>query len=244
MHVQRALERLGYNHNEIKVYITVLKMGEGTVAEIARKAQLPRSTTHLVVIDLQKKGLVNLCLKRKHPVWLAESPSRLLHDLHEKEESLRRLLPELQALRHEAKHKPVVKYFHGASKVTLILEEVLLTQYPIKMLGSVSEMAHFFGAEATEDFMYKLFDRPVPVQLLTSASALAADLKQKSESGQNRVRIYNDERLDKVVYIIFHTHVAIILLSAQETIGFIFEDEGLAEASTFFFSHTWDEVGG
>ena len=58
MHIQRALEQLGYPHNEIIAYLSLLKMGEATVSELARKTQLPRSTTQLVMNELQKKGLV------------------------------------------------------------------------------------------------------------------------------------------------------------------------------------------
>ena len=152
MQIQRALEQLGYPRNEISVYVALLKMGEGTMAEITRNVELPRSTTQLVIEELQKKGLVSRCPKRQHMVWLAESPTRFLSDLHEKETVLRKLLPELQSIRHETKDRPVFKYYTGRISIAQMLEEILLTKYTLQVIGSIPEMSKYLGDELVTDF--------------------------------------------------------------------------------------------
>jgi HTH-type transcriptional regulator, sugar sensing transcriptional regulator len=240
--IQRALEKLGYQHNEMVVYLAALRLGEATVAEIARKVEMPRSTTQLVILDLQKKGLMNRCMKRQHPVWLAESPSHFLMELHEKEALVKSVLPSLQALRHETKSRPLLKYYNGVSRIDLIFKEVLLTNYPVQVLGSVPYMLQYLGQDQVEDFFRQLFKQPIPVQVLTADAPLIQELKAASTSGQSRIRVYDDERLHKVVYILFGTQVAVILLGAQELLGVIFEDEGLAESSALFFERLWEDA--
>src|SRR3989344_2662036 len=210
MQIQRALEQLGYPHNEIKVYLALLQLGEGTVSDMSRAADLPRSTTQLVVEELQKKGLLSHCVKPQGSVWLAESPSRFLTNLHEKEMLLHKLLPELQAIKHESKLKPLFRYFTGLTNVQHIFEEVLNSKYPVQIMGSVLHMSQC--------------------------------LDDTIRGTQHRIRVYEDERLHRVVYILFNNHVALILLSPKESIGIIFEDSGLAECSTLFFRRLWDDA--
>jgi len=242
MQIQRALEQLGYPHNEIKVYLALLQLGEGTVSDMSRAADLPRSTTQLVVEELQKKGLLSHCVKPQGSVWLAESPSRFLTNLHEKEVLLHKLLPELQALKHETKLKPLFRYFTGLSNVQHIFEEVLTSKYPIQIMGSVLHMSQCLDDTIVEDFLQGLFSRGVATQLLTSDSDLVSVLKDTVRGTQHRIRVYEDERLHRVVYILFNNHVALILLSPKESIGIIFEDSGLAECSTLFFRRLWDDA--
>ena len=241
MQIQRVLERLGYNHNEVTVYLAMMQLGDTTVTEIARKTQLPRSTAQLAANALQVKGLATLSPRRNHPVWSAENPSKFLLDLREKEALLKRLLPEMLALRHAAKKKSILKLFNGFDKIKGIFEAVLQSSYPIFVLGSVEHMSHYLGQEEIEDFFEKLFSRTVPVQLLSTSSEFVLKLKKQSESGQNRVRLFTDEHLTQVTYIFFDTHVAIILLSAQESTGIIFEDTGMVESTKTFFQRLWDD---
>lgn len=242
MHIQRALEQLGYPHNEIVTYLALLKMGEATVSEIARKTQLPRSTAQLVVTELQKKGLASLCIKRTHPVWLAESPSHFLANIHQNELIIKQILPELQALRHLTDRKALLKYYNGSASIEHIFEEVLASHYPIQILGSVAHMSMYLGKEMVENFISKLFSSPVPVRLLSSSSDFVDEIKKNNHSAQSRVSVYPDERLTRVVYILFNQKVALILLSTQESVGVIFDNSGLYDSSEVFFKRLWEDA--
>lgn len=242
MQIQRALEQLGYPHNEIKAYLALLKLGEGTVADISRTTDLPRSTTQLVIEELQKKGLVTHCAKQTHSVWLAESPSRFLNELHSKEALIHKLLPELQSLRHEAKLKPLFKYFTGASSVLNIFDEVLQSKYPIQMTGSVSHMQQYLDEDRVETFFRQLFSRRAMTELLTTDSDFVHVLRDLIKDTPHKIRTFNDERLNRVVYILFDNHVALILLSPHESIGIIFENAGLADSQSLIFKHLWDDA--
>jgi len=241
MQIQRALEQLGYPRNEISVYVALLQMGEGTVAEITRKVELPRSTTQLVIEELQKKGLVSRCPKRQHVVWLAESPTRFLTDIHEKESVLRKLLPELQSIRREAKEKPVLKYYSGRASIAKMFEEILLTKYPVQVIGSIPEMSRYLGEELVTDFFVRLFACPGQIKCITSPSPLVDKLKAECSSGHNKIVVSDDEGIKHAVYVIFDSNVCNILLGAQESVGVMFENPGMAESSKLFFESLWKD---
>lgn len=242
MHIQRALEQLGYPHNEITVYLALLKMGEGTITDIGREAGLPRTTTQLVVSDLQKKGLVSLCQKRQHQLYLAENPSRFLSELHAKEALMKKLLPDLQAIQHETKNKPVLKYYNGRANVLSLIDLVKQNQYPLKIIGSVEEMSKQLGDEAVEEFFNDIFSTNVPIQLISNNSEFIERLRVQGAAGRGRIRISEDEKLQHIVYFVFNSQVAIILLNSVGLVGVLFDDVGMAESSTLFFERVWNSL--
>ncbi len=242
MHIQRALEQLGYPHNEITVYLSMLKMGEGTISDIARESDMPRSTTQLVVSDLQKKGLVSLCQKRQHQVWIAENPSRFLTELHEKEALMKKLLPDLQAIQHESKNRPVLKYYNGRSNISLLFDHIKQSLYPIKIIGSVDELSKHLSYDIVQEFLKDIFGKTVPVQLISNDSDFVQQLRTLGASGRGRLRVCTDEHLLKVTYIVFDSEVVIILLNPVESIAIHFYDEGMALSTNMFFDRVWEDL--
>ncbi|MEK7461573.1 MAG: helix-turn-helix domain-containing protein [Patescibacteria group bacterium] len=102
MHIQRAIEQLGFKPNEAKVYLAALNLGECTVSDIAIKVKLPRTSIQSIVDKLHKNGLMNFYIKRRYHYWMAENPEKFLIKLKESEASIRAVLPELSAMRHDA----------------------------------------------------------------------------------------------------------------------------------------------
>jgi sugar-specific transcriptional regulator TrmB len=239
--IEQALERLGHSHKEIQIYLTLLQMGEGTVSEIARQTKLPRSTTQLVVTELQKKGLISLGFKREHQVWVAENPTRFLTALHDKEVMVRKLLPELQQIRRQSKKKPLLKYFNGKSTVRHILDEIVLSKQHIYAFGCVSYLAEYLGEFTVEEFFQTIFERPIPTELLSCGSDFLTQLKGKNQFSRSGIKTYNDERLEQVFYFLFDNKVALLLLNHQETIAITIDDETLFASWLLFFKMLWEK---
>jgi sugar-specific transcriptional regulator TrmB len=57
INIQKKLKELGFNDNETKVYLSITKLGESSSANIAKKADLPRTTTISILEKLHKKIL-------------------------------------------------------------------------------------------------------------------------------------------------------------------------------------------
>ncbi|MBI3251348.1 MAG: TrmB family transcriptional regulator, partial [Candidatus Andersenbacteria bacterium] len=54
----QALKHLGLKDKEAAVYLAALQLGPSPVQNIARRANVVRATTYVILEDLQKKGLV------------------------------------------------------------------------------------------------------------------------------------------------------------------------------------------
>ena len=61
--IKENLKELGFNSNEVKVYIALTQLGEGTAALVAKKADLPRTT---VISLLERLGSQNYITTHIH----------------------------------------------------------------------------------------------------------------------------------------------------------------------------------
>ena len=118
------LEKLGLSEKEAKVYLASLELGAETVQNIARKAQVNRATTYVILESLAKKGLATTFDKGKKTFFTAESPEQLDLLLRKVEEDaalkraeLEKSLPELKAIFNLAGNKPKIKFYEGKTGI-------------------------------------------------------------------------------------------------------------------------------
>lgn len=114
------------------VYLAALELGIAPVAELAKKAGIPRSTCYLVLDDLNKRGLISQTSRGKKTLIVAESPEKLLVYLQQqikkfsdRKKTLQTTLPQLQALYNQHSHKPTVRFYEALEGVKTALEETL-----------------------------------------------------------------------------------------------------------------------
>ncbi len=118
--ISENLQSLGLQPNETKVYLAILELGQGTVSEISKSAQLNRTTGYDVLERLALYGLINrTTVGSKKQRYVAEPPSRLRRYLENKKNQAERrltdiseVLPDLQNL-YKKENKPVIKFFEG-----------------------------------------------------------------------------------------------------------------------------------
>jgi sugar-specific transcriptional regulator TrmB len=123
------------NSQETSVYTAALELGTDTVAHIADKANLPRSTTYLIIEELIKKGLLSTTKVNKKPLISAESPRKLIdlvqtnqNILNQTLTNLNSILPTLEAINNNRSDKPTIAFYSGFEGIKTILEYSLETK--------------------------------------------------------------------------------------------------------------------
>jgi len=117
---EKLLEEIGLTKGEIKVYLTLLKIGETTTGKIIEEAEISSGKIYEILDKLIKKGLVSYNVKEKTRHFNAASPRRILDylyekekDLKEKEEEFVKELPILMDMQKSKKKKYETKLFKG-----------------------------------------------------------------------------------------------------------------------------------
>ena len=153
MNIQSTLKKFGLTEDEATVYTALLKIIEAPVYTIAREAGLPRTTTYTVLDALAQQGLVLRLKKNNILHYTAESPKQLERLMEEKNELVKSLVPELQALIDTSPFQPGLKIYEGLSGVKTVREDILETLRKEKNKELLS---------IANDTLYKILPRYFP----------------------------------------------------------------------------------
>lgn len=80
--IKDNLKELGFNSNEIKVYIAVTQLGEATAAQVAKKSDLPRTTAISLLARLKEQHYITDHIYKGVTYYWVESP-RVLSQVFE-----------------------------------------------------------------------------------------------------------------------------------------------------------------
>jgi len=129
---EQLLEEIGLTKGEIKVYLTLLKLGETTTGKIIEEAQISSGKIYEILEKLIKKGLASYTTKEKTKYFIGASPNRILDYLHEKEkdlkekeEELTKELPSLLSIEKAGKKEYETNLFKGFKGIQTAIFEAL-----------------------------------------------------------------------------------------------------------------------
>lgn len=148
--METVLENLGLTKNEAKIYLIILKLGSTNAAQIIANSGLHRGMVYDTLEKLIGQGLVCKIVTKKHRIFEAANPQKLLTllkskkerylTLHNtKEEQLHAILPTLSNLSDNT--SPVtVKFLKGQEGMLTVLAEII-QQRPrtVLVIGAGSE---------------------------------------------------------------------------------------------------------
>jgi len=127
------LLKLGFSEGEAKTYMAALELGETSVARIAEKAKLERTTVYGFLEGLKKRGLVAISKRGNKTVYRAENPKKLRGEIDEKWKLVETLLPELLSITNAIGQKPTVRFFDTKEGIIDIYRETL--EYPNQIIN-------------------------------------------------------------------------------------------------------------
>lgn len=129
---EQLLEEIGLTKGEIKVYLTLLKLGETTTGKIIEEAQISSGKIYEILEKLIKKGLASYTIKEKTKYFSAASPNRILDYLYEKEKNLKekeqellKELPSLLSIKKAGKKEYETNLFKGFKGIQTAIFEAL-----------------------------------------------------------------------------------------------------------------------
>lgn len=239
MRLQQVIERLGYGKNEAKVYLALLSLGEALVSDIATKCKMPRSSVQSFLEKLHEDGLANFYERRRYTYWVAENPAHLLALLREREDELRAVMPQLEAMRHGEGGKPRVKVFEGVEEIRLIYDDMLLTRQHICGIIPWEDWVRLLGRGFMEDFIEKRVRQYLRIRLLTPRSVLTARLRERDSKELRETKYLPENESIGTTTLIYGSKVAIVSLNKKLPTAVVIEDAEVRDTLNVFFDCLW-----
>ncbi|MBW3004153.1 helix-turn-helix domain-containing protein [Candidatus Woesearchaeota archaeon] len=235
MSKESILKDLGLSDKEIKVYLTLLSVGQSTVNKIALKSKLNRVTCYDVLNYLKDKGLVSYVIKSGVKYFEASEPQKLLGDLQEKEDKLKSILPELELLKKSVKQKPSIELYEGLAGLKTVVEDVLKENKECWFLVApnfIDELQYYFPHFITKKRKQGMFSK-----------VIAEHCERMRDYKKNNPKRFIDMRLVKAKFpttkIIYGDKVAILTFEKDNSIGIIMENKAIAETERKQFNLLW-----
>ena len=133
---EEVLREVGLSLNEARVYETLLKLGESSVQEISDKSKVHRRNVYDSLKKLIEKGLASEVFIKKEKHFKAINPARLIGLLKEKEEKLKKVLPDLEKIHQTKEEKEEAYFYRGLEGFKNYFQDILKTKETVYFIGA------------------------------------------------------------------------------------------------------------
>lgn len=229
-----AIQQAGLTLTEAKIYSVLLKQKGQQAGEIAKQTGIHRRNVYDAIERLVSKGLVGEFLEGKKKHFVAESPKRLLGLIKERETSLNRILPSLQAIYDTKKQQAEVQIYKGRAGLRSVLEDQLYVKNEsIWVYGAYNDFSkalkYYFPHFEKNRIM-----RKVKVRLLLDTVS-----RDKPKKGQFlEIRYLPNFWSGPVSVNIYRNNVAIILWEEQP-ITILISSKQISDSYRSYFNLLW-----
>ncbi len=233
-----ALSEYGLSDNEIKTYVTMLKIGEGTAQQIAKYSQLPRTTTYHLIESLIQKGLASSIKIGTILNFQAIKPERIIGILEEKKNSLKKIMPELSALMGTLKEKPKVTVFEGPKGIKAVLQDVLEENKIIYHYGDIVSLQNVLPY-AFPQYISQRVKRKIPIQIICKKEEAHENLTKNAKKEYRDFKFIPDDYSFKTSVFIYANKVAIFNLNEEPYYVVVMENKDFYDTQKNFFELLW-----
>ena len=119
------LEDLGLTNAEIKVYISLLELGQTSAGLILEKSNIQNSVMHRALNSLIEKGLISFILEGKRKIYKATDPENFHEFINDKKIRFDNILPELKQKQRLSKNTNFGEVFKGKKGINQMYQTLL-----------------------------------------------------------------------------------------------------------------------
>ena len=245
------LKKLGFAENEVKLYLSLLRLTTGVVSEIAKKAGMNRSTTYVTLESLAEKGLVSISEENKIRLYKPIPPERLIQMFKEQVKKTselvdvaRDVVPELEALRSGEKTAPggekyEIRYYEGLEGIKNVYEDTLTAKETMRVYASVENtnlaLPHYFPEYVKRRIEKGIETRVIFPDTKEAKEVVMGTIKTAGQKGAFLVPKENYALSPEIN--LYDNKVA--FLSFQGKYGLIIESSELTSALKKIFEMSW-----
>lgn len=248
---EEMFHKLGLDEKESKVYTAALALQTATATEIAKKSEVSRTTCYGILESLVGKGLVSKTDKSGVLKFNADNPELLNSyidtqkiELDVLSEEIKKIIPDLKALRKENQLKPEIEFFEGKNAISTAFNSV----WPdIKQMAKIGTSIYIHGRTDRVIDAWPGFIKYAKKRMNTGVKIkmLVADEKEDKELVDVHKKQYQIKSLPKKYIYQSGVHIyneKIILFDFDNSVSVIIRNKSLAQMMRMFFDFMWENV--
>jgi sugar-specific transcriptional regulator TrmB len=235
----KILEDLGFKSSEIKVYLTLLKLGRVSGGQIIISSGLQSSVVYLTLNKLIDKGLVSFIKENKINYYTAANPKNILEIIDENKKKYLDLLPDLLAL-ESPKIESDITTFRGIRGIKELLFQLLESEgKEHNTFGSPKESL-MMGDHFWLNYHKRRNVKGIKAKLIFNESLKEWCKKNKHPNTEYKFTKKGFEPFNET--IIRNDVVGIIFWIKNDPVGILIKNKFAARSYQDFFNNLWKEL--
>ena len=234
------LKDIGLNEKEATLYAAGLELGESSIQELAKEANIKRPTAYRVMEELEGKGLFSKVAKGKKYYYEAEDPETIFGLYKTRQEAFARLLPDLRHLHSKEGKQPKVRFYRGIEGLKAMYLESLKAKETIVGYGSIDDIWSL-SREFVDDYMKERIKRKIHVRGIVPSTKESQAFAQLNEKQMREIVLVPKDKFPVTNEInIYDDKVA--TFSFKDQVGVIMESQDIANTQKAIFELAWAGV--
>lgn len=243
------LKKLGLSEKETKVYLAALELGPETARNIARSAELTRTTAYIHIKSLMRRGLVSSGMRDKKTIFSAEPPENLsvLLEIRKKETKqltaeIQKAMPKLRLLFETTEERPRMRFFEGKEGLKAIVNDFMKSKFPsVEEFTSIDD-AYAFSPPQRNGYREKIKRKFRKIPMRTIYTSTHGQLLKPKEKLKERRYVPREKFPFTGSATVYGNKIS--LISQKRTVmGVIIESKEIADTLRAMFNLAWSQAG-
>lgn len=242
-----SLRQLGCSPKEIRFFIANYLLGPSSLAAIAKKARLQRSTSYLLAEELSQKRLVTHDHREYNKLYVAVSPDTLMRMLDTKQRSIARTslalkdnLEELQAAYTASEILPKVTLHQGTSGLSAILRDILGATGEVLLWTNQASEQEVFEPQLHNDFIAQRIAKHIPIRVLAADNEAGRALRDADTETLRATRLL-PSGVSFTAETYLYDNKLVTLDFNTDIIGVIIRNASIYNAQKAIFELQWSQ---
>lgn len=190
-----TLTNIGLTEKEARVYMAGMSLGPSRVQDIAKSANIKRTTVYSILESLKARGLYKTELSGWKTLYVAENPDKLESLVESMRHSVRENLPEFNALYNLHSSGAFISYYEGVEGVKNVYNNLLKEIKPHEDYLVMGDSAEWFtqDQEFFQDFLRRRAKLNINIRLLLQDTPIAREQKKMERQYNQQVKILPTE---------------------------------------------------
>lgn len=242
--LNEILENLGLTEKETKIYLANLELGPATVTDIAKHADVQRTTAYTIIQNLAEQKLLKEDLSTKTQRYTAEDPEKLLLESQERFTAIKSIMPELKNMFRGTQFLPSIRYYKGIDGIRAYYEGIL-KEKDLKSYCILSSETSWVQMDPAffKNFLKRRAEKKIYTRLILEDSPLAREHQQRQKEYYCEVKILpaGSEKLFESAVIIF-PHKVLLQAQRREFMAAEIESRDIQRTVQFMFDFMWQNL--
>ncbi|MCX6814524.1 MAG: hypothetical protein NTY20_02670 [Candidatus Aenigmarchaeota archaeon] len=239
---EKMLEDLGLSKNEIKVYLTLLRLGSAPVGKITEGSGVHRRNVYDAVERLIKRSMIGYVTKDKVKHFEIANPNQLLDMVNEEKNLVERktagiksVLPEMLLTYNSRKEREDVNIYRGKKGIVTILNDIINTGKENLVLGAKVPKKLL---PLVENYHRKRLQAKIPLKMIFNRMDLERG-RSLAKKPHTEVRFMPNSYDSPVTVNIYGDKVGLLIWSEAAPLGILIKNYNAYVGFREFFRMIW-----